>query len=306
MAGDAVEIHLSADRAETTEMLRQERGALTDAHAVRGLHVRYRLDRSYAAQATPVRAPASHRRNRTNSSHSNHHMADRRTATAPPNGGPVIRKVRHATTGRGMNQRTEAGGAKSRSRRLLSSIGMAALSICSVTTGASANGACEHEMARAARTHGVPLGVLYAVGLSETGRKGVLNPYALNIDGKTVSPRTSAMPWPSSARRRTRAPSWSISAACRSTIAITATSSPSVRGDVRSGQERRLCGALSQGVARAEGSWTMAVARYNAGPNNTIAQKRYVCSVIGSLVASGFGSWTSKARAHTAVSAHRQ
>jgi chemotaxis protein MotD len=30
MAGDAVEIHLSADRAETTEMLRQERGALTD------------------------------------------------------------------------------------------------------------------------------------------------------------------------------------------------------------------------------------------------------------------------------------
>ena len=28
MAGDAVEIHLSADRYETTEMLRQERGAL--------------------------------------------------------------------------------------------------------------------------------------------------------------------------------------------------------------------------------------------------------------------------------------
>ena len=30
MAGDAVEIHLSADRYETTEMLRQERGALKD------------------------------------------------------------------------------------------------------------------------------------------------------------------------------------------------------------------------------------------------------------------------------------
>ena len=41
-------------------------------------------------------------------------------------------------------------------------------------------------MARAARTHGVPLGVLYAVGLSETGRKGVLHPYALNIDGRSV------------------------------------------------------------------------------------------------------------------------
>jgi soluble lytic murein transglycosylase-like protein len=41
-------------------------------------------------------------------------------------------------------------------------------------------------MSRAARRHAVPLGVLYAVGLSETGRKGVLNPYALNVDGKTV------------------------------------------------------------------------------------------------------------------------
>ena len=41
-------------------------------------------------------------------------------------------------------------------------------------------------MTLAARRHGVPLGVLYAVGLSETGRKGVLNPYALNIDGRTV------------------------------------------------------------------------------------------------------------------------
>lgn len=30
MAGDAVEVHLSAERAETTEMLRQERGALSD------------------------------------------------------------------------------------------------------------------------------------------------------------------------------------------------------------------------------------------------------------------------------------
>ena len=46
-----------------------------------------------------------------------------------------------------------------------------------------------------------------------------------------------------------------------------------------------------------EGNWTMAAARYNAGPTNTVGQRRYVCSVIGSLVASGFGSWTSGARA---------
>jgi hypothetical protein len=45
---------------------------------------------------------------------------------------------------------------------------------------------CEREMARAARTHGVPLGMLYAVGLAETGRGDSLRPYALNIEGRAV------------------------------------------------------------------------------------------------------------------------
>ena len=52
---------------------------------------------------------------------------------------------------------------------------------------------------------------------------------------------------------------------------------------------------LKQLKAR-EGSWTMAVARYHAGPNNDPAQKRYVCSVIANMVATGFGSWTPNAR----------
>ena len=46
-----------------------------------------------------------------------------------------------------------------------------------------------------------------------------------------------------------------------------------------------------------EGSWTMAVARYHAGPNNDPAQKRYVCRVIANMVATGFGAWTSQSRA---------
>jgi soluble lytic murein transglycosylase-like protein len=45
-----------------------------------------------------------------------------------------------------------------------------------------------------------------------------------------------------------------------------------------------------------EGSWTLAAARYHAGPNNDPAQKQYVCAVIGNMVASGFGRWTSAAR----------
>ena len=44
-----------------------------------------------------------------------------------------------------------------------------------------------------------------------------------------------------------------------------------------------------------EGSWTLAVARYNAGPDNTVAQHRYVCAVIEHMVASGTGAWTPQA-----------
>lgn len=43
-------------------------------------------------------------------------------------------------------------------------------------------------------------------------------------------------------------------------------------------------------------SWSLAVARYHAGPDNDPAQKRYVCRVIANMVATGFGAWTPEAR----------
>ena len=49
-----------------------------------------------------------------------------------------------------------------------------------------------------------------------------------------------------------------------------------------------------------EGSWTMAVARYHAGPNNSPAQKKYVCRVVANMAATGFGEWTPEARAFCA------
>ena len=41
-------------------------------------------------------------------------------------------------------------------------------------------------MTRAAASTGVPLNVLYSVGLTETGRRGELSPYDLNVDGRDV------------------------------------------------------------------------------------------------------------------------
>lgn len=55
-----------------------------------------------------------------------------------------------------------------------------------------AHNICEREMIRAARTFNVPVNILYAVGLTETGRRGSLQPYAMNIEGKAffaASPR---------------------------------------------------------------------------------------------------------------------
>jgi soluble lytic murein transglycosylase-like protein len=46
-----------------------------------------------------------------------------------------------------------------------------------------------------------------------------------------------------------------------------------------------------------QGSWTLAVARYNAGPNNPAAERTYVCAVIRNMIASGFGRWTANASA---------
>jgi soluble lytic murein transglycosylase-like protein len=174
---------------------------------------------------------------------------------------------------------------------------MVALFICSVTTGASANGACEQEMTLAARRHGVPLGVLYSVGLSETGRKGVLNPYALNIDGKTVL----AADLRNAVARFSEAKSKGAKLVDLGCMQI----NHRYHGDKFASVEAMFDPAKNVDYAarflkelRArEGNWTMAVARYNAGPTNTIGQRRYICSVIGSLVASGFGSWTIQARA---------
>ena len=182
LIGGAVEVRLSADRYETTQMLQQERGALKDVMQSAGYAFDIAsIDHSRASDANPGAGQCRHSRNKGNRSSC---TVDHRSITRLQNGSPVMRRLARDNTGGNMtnsrNRRSDI-----RSRRLCA-IGLAALSICSVTTARARTGPGEREMTLAARRHGVPLGVLYAVGLSETGRKGVLNPYALNIDGKTV------------------------------------------------------------------------------------------------------------------------
>lgn len=163
-----------------------------------------------------------------------------------------------------------------------------------------ATGACEAEIARAARRWGVPPAVLHAVGLTETGRKGVLSPYALNIDGATVFAGSAEAALRRFEQARRDGAKF-IDLGCMQI-------NHRWHGKAFASPARMLEPALNVDYAARflkelrlrEGSWTLAVARYNAGPDNNPAQKRYVCAVLGQLVRAGYGAWTDSARAFCA------
>jgi soluble lytic murein transglycosylase-like protein len=180
----------------------------------------------------------------------------------------------------------------------LRSTAVVVLSICNLATVAHADGLCEREMARAARVHGVPLGVLYAVGLSETGRRGVLHPYALNIDGRSAMASDLRDAVDQFREAKNKGAKLVDLGCMQINHHYHGRQFASVEAMFDAAKNVDYAARFLKELRAREGSWTMAVARYNAGSNNTVAQRRYICSVIGSLVASGFGAWTTGARAY--------
>jgi hypothetical protein len=149
---------------------------------------------------------------------------------------------------------------------------------------------------RASQTHGVPLAVLYAVGLTETGQKGRLQPFALNVDGKAFFPHSLAEAIANVARFKVAGAKF-IDIGCMQINERFHGNKFSSLNDMFD-PERNVdyAARFLKELKSRETTWTMAVARYNAGPNNDPAQKKYVCAVIGNMVRSGFGSWTDAAR----------
>ncbi|WP_421778857.1 transglycosylase SLT domain-containing protein [Hoeflea sp.] len=167
----------------------------------------------------------------------------------------------------------------------------------SLTTDARASaGACEAEILRAARVHGVPPGILHSVGLAETGRKGSLHPYALNIEGRAVFADSRDQAIREFEKARSEGKTLIDLGCMQINHRYHSKEFPSVRAmlDPRSNVDY-AARFLARLHARHE-TWTMAVARYHAGPKNDPAQKRYVCRVIANLVATGHGAWTAPAR----------
>ncbi len=156
---------------------------------------------------------------------------------------------------------------------------------------------CEGEMRAASAKYEVPLGVLYAVGLTESGRKDSLQPLAMNIAGTAYF----ATSLDDAIRRFGVAEAAGIKLIDVGCMQI----NHHFHGRAFASLKRMFdphanvdyAARFLKVLRRREGSWTLAVARYHAGPNNNPAQKRYVCTVITNMVATGFGSWTDAARA---------
>ena len=184
-----------------------------------------------------------------------------------------------------------------RRKTLLASL---AVSLCalaaSISDASAAVGSCEREILAAAAKYDIPAGILYSVGLTETGRKGSLQPYALNIEGKAYFANSER----EALQRFNEARAGGAKLIDLGCMQInhhfhgSKFSSPAAMLNPRRNVEY-AARFLTELHARHE-TWTMAVARYHAGPNNDPAQKRYVCRVIANLVATGYGSWTPNAR----------
>lgn len=182
-------------------------------------------------------------------------------------------------------------------QRILQLPTLAALALVSFTSDAAASlRDCEGAISAAAAKYGIPEGILYSVGLTETGRKGSLQPYAMNVEGKAYyfDGLEEAL---EGFQRARESGAVLIDVGCMQInqhFHGEHFTSVEAMFDPRRNVEY-AARFLSNLHSRHE-TWTMAVARYHAGPNNDPAQKRYVCRVIANLVATGYGNWTPNAR----------
>ena len=169
-------------------------------------------------------------------------------------------------------------------------------SLLAIANPASSENLCEREMHRASGKYGIPLGILYAVGLTETGRRGALHPFALGAEGQTVFAKDINDAMANFESMRSKGIKLIDLGCMQINHYYHGDKFASARAMFDPARNVDYAARFLKELKQREGSWTMAVARYNAGPNNQPAQKRYVCHIVAHLVSSGFGAWTDKAR----------
>jgi soluble lytic murein transglycosylase-like protein len=181
----------------------------------------------------------------------------------------------------------------------------AALTLAVSTFDASAQqaGGCERQIQAAAHKYGIPEGILYSVGLTETGRKGSLSANAMNIEGKAYFPASMQEALALFAQAKTSGAKLIDIGCMQINHYYHGEQFASVQAMFDPARNVEYAALFLKRLHDQHETWTMAVARYHAGPNNNPAQQRYVCRVIANLVATGFGKWTPNASSFCASSA---
>lgn len=139
------------------------------------------------------------------------------------------------------------------------------------------------------------MGVLYAVGMTETGTRGVLQPYALNIEGKSVITESSgaAMKEFRVARRKGKI---LVDLGCMQVNHHYHGMNFASPDEMLDPEKNIIYAArLLKSLYVKKGDWAAAVALYHASPRKPRQQRAYTCAVIANLVRSGFGRWTADA-----------
>lgn len=192
--------------------------------------------------------------------------------------------------------RRKTGNPSAHRNRLPPIVAAVFISSLLASSASASTNACEREILRAAERYQIPAGILYAVGLTETGRKGSLQPNALNIEGKAIFPknRSEALTAFHDARREGRK---LIDLGCMQVnYHYHSANFRNVEDMLDPRRNVDYAARFLANLHARHSTWSMAVARYHAGPDNDPAQKAYVCRVIANMVAVGFGKWTDKAR----------
>ena len=155
---------------------------------------------------------------------------------------------------------------------------------------------CEEHIQKAAHKYNIPVGILYSVGLTETGKNGTLYPYALNIAGKAVYAKSNSHAIKLFHDAKTKNVKLIDVGCMQINHYYHSNEFPSLEAMLNPRHNVDYAARFLSRLKRRHKNWTMAVARYHAGPNNDPAQKRYICRVISNLVATGYGNWTQPAR----------
>jgi hypothetical protein len=159
---------------------------------------------------------------------------------------------------------------------------------------------CEAHIAATAAKTEVPVGVLYAVGLTESGQASNMSPLALNIGGKSVLAKDNAEAV-MLIEQAVKSGDTMVDIGCMQiNYRYHAENFGSIEEMLDPQRNVKYGAEFLMKLQFQHGNWTKAVAHYHASARNPVAQRRYVCRVIKHLVHANFGRWTPEAKAYCA------